>query len=68
MLQSRKHDLFACFFDLAGEKDFVQDSVDLSSESAPQLHAHSLRPSHLHTHLVEIEHQIQLADIPEELI
>jgi hypothetical protein len=68
MLQPRKHDLFACFFDLACKKDFVQDSVDLSSgvsTTAPRiLHFDPC----IFTHLVEIEHQIQLADIPEELI
>jgi hypothetical protein len=68
MLQPRKHDLFACFFDLACEKDFVQNSVDLSSGVSTTAPCTLHFDPRIFTHLVEIEHQIQLADIPEELI
>lgn len=44
MLQPRQHDLFARFLDLAGQEDFVEDSIDL----------------------VEVEDQIQLANVAEE--
>lgn len=32
MLETRQHDLFTGLFDLASEKNFVEDSVDLHHE------------------------------------
>jgi hypothetical protein len=46
MLQPRQDDLFTRLFDFSGQKDLVQNGIDL----------------------VEVEHEIQFADIPEELV
>lgn len=46
MFQPRQHDLLTRLFDLACQKDLIEDSVDL----------------------VEVEHEVQLAHVPEELV
>ncbi len=46
MLQSRQHDLLTRLLDLSGQKDLIQNGIDL----------------------VEVEHEIQFADVSEELV
>jgi hypothetical protein len=64
MFQPRQHNLFRCLLDLAGEKHFIQNCIDL--------HYLPLVPFPIplkrKTHLIKIKNQIQLADIPKEAI
>ena len=63
MFKSCKYDLFGRLLDLAGQEDFVEDSIDL------RLHQHSKPVSYpLYPYLIKVEHQIQLTNIPKELI
>lgn len=72
MLQSCKNNLLACLLNLACEKDFVQDRVDLYNARISTIQINAARPDTGrvcgHTHLVEIEDQIQLAYVAEELV
>ena len=67
MLQSRQHDLFTCFLNLACKEHLVENRIHLipqiSSDPPP-----SLSPTPMRTHLIEIKHQIQLTHIPKEAI
>jgi hypothetical protein len=72
VLQSCENNLLACLLNLACEKDFVQDRVDLYNAHINTIQINAARP-HAgpvsgHTHLVEIEDQIQLAHVSEELV
>ncbi len=64
MLQPRKYDLLARLLDLAREEDLVQDRIHLSPTSALP----SSNLFFIYSYLIEIEHQIQLTNIPEKLI
>lgn len=58
VFQSRKNDLLACLLNLACEKDFVQDGVDLYEGRGISYTFHINLPPMLEvsdTHLVEIE-------------
>lgn len=56
VLQSCEHNLFTRLFDLAGEKDFVKDSVDLYPQLVhPYLNKTIFVPTSV-TNLVEIEY------------
>jgi hypothetical protein len=77
MFQPRQHDLLASLFNLAREKHFIKNCVDLNrliSEIKPSPPRPGFPPSlpnpegTLLTHLVKIKDQIQLAHIPKELV
>jgi len=61
MLQPRKYDLLARLLDLAREEDLVQDRIHLSPTSALP----SSNLFFIYSYLIEIEHQIQLTNIPK---
>ena len=66
MLQPRKDDLLAGFLNLACKKDLVQDSVNLLIGILAAIPIKMTNDSR--TYLIEIKHQIQLTNIPKELV
>ena len=66
MLQPRQHNLLTRLLNLARQKHFIQYRIDLLppavSPSSP-----NTTPVQT-THLVEIKHEIQLADVAEEAV
>lgn len=65
MLESSQNNLLARLFDLASEKDLVEDSIDLRYRSA---HGHAYARGAIKMYLVKIEDEIELADIAEECV
>jgi len=67
MLQPRQHDLFTRLFNLSGQEHFIEDSVNLFHIPTSALHP-LCHPCFFFAYLIEVEHQIQLAHVPKELI
>jgi hypothetical protein len=69
MSQSRQYHLFARLLNLTCKENLVEDCIDLSPSVSNLCHLSvHISFSRRSTHFVEIEHQVQLTNIPEERI
>ena len=71
MLQSCQNNLFTSLLNLASEKYFIKNRINLIPKyqlvSTVRTNPKSLKPKS-ERYLVKVEHQIQLAHVPEKLI